>query len=85
MKHPYYDYTLDDALHLATILKRDMLTKQLKMTEARIMAPFTIDNIGEAIKTMKDEVSDCTFNWITGRVALQVLCAANGENVTFTS
>ncbi len=85
MRHPYFDYTLDDALRLATILKKDMLIRQLKMTEARSMAPFTIDNIGEAIKIMKDEVSDCTFNWITGRVALQVLRAANGENVTFTS
>lgn len=85
MKHPYYDYTLADSLSLATILKKDKLIKELKMTEARTMAPFTIDNIGEAIKTMTDEVAYCTFNWITGRVALQVLRAANGENVTFTS
>lgn len=85
MKHPYYDYTLDDALSLATMLKKDMLTKQLKMKEARDMAPFTTDTIGEAIKTMTDEVAYCTFNWITGRVALQLLRAANGEQVTFTS
>lgn len=85
MKHPYYDYTLDDALSLATMLKKDMLTKQLKMKEARAMAPFTPDTIGEAIKTMSDEVDNCTFNWITGCVALQLLRAANGEQVTFTS
>lgn len=84
MKHPYYDYTLDDALSLATILKKDMLFKKLKTAEARTLAPFTIDNIDEAIRTMKDEVGYCTFNWITGRVALQVLRAANGEEVEFT-
>ncbi len=85
MKHPYYDYTLEDALLLVTILKKDKLIKELKMTEARQLAPFTIDNIEEAIRTMTEEVSYCTFNWITGRVALQVLRAANGESVTFTS
>jgi Zn-finger domain-containing protein len=85
MKHPYYDYSLDDALSLVTILKKDQLLKESKMTEARRLTPFTADNLEVAIQVMREEFSFCAFNWITGRVALQVLRAANGEDVKFTS
>jgi hypothetical protein len=84
MKHPYYDYSLDDALTLATQLKKDRLLKGMKMTEARTMAPYTIETLPEAIQVMKDEVKAATFNWITGRAALQLLRVANGEQVAFT-
>lgn len=85
IKHPYYDYTLADALSLVTMLKKDRLIKELRMTEARTMPPFTADNLNEAIKTMQEEFRTCSLNWITGRVALELLRAANGEDVQFTS
>ncbi len=84
MRHPYYNYTLADALSLAATLKRERLFAELKTSEARELATFTIDRLEEAIQVMKEEVSCSTFNWITGRVALQVLRATFGEKVTFT-
>ncbi|WP_041533010.1 hypothetical protein [Pelobacter propionicus] len=83
MKHPYHDYTLADALALATTLKKDRLIKDMKPTEARTMTPFTVENIEEAIAIMKLELRLSSFNWITGRVALELLLATNGESVTF--
>jgi len=85
IKHPYYEYSLSDALSLATMLKKDHLRKELKIGEARKMASYTIDNLQEAIQILKDEYKLATFNWITGRVALEVLRAASGEENVFTT
>lgn len=84
IKHPYYDYSLADALSLATTLKRDRLLKEEKRTESRDMVSYSAANLTEAIQVMKEEYASVTFNWITGRVALQVLRAAAGERDVFT-
>ena len=74
MKHPYHDYTLDDALALARSIKYGPL-----------MMPSDPDpEIPEAIEIMKKALRASTFNWITGRVALEVLRSANGEEVTWS-
>jgi len=74
MKHPFYDYTLADALSLARTVK---------------YAPFLNStdpepDIPEAIEIMRKAIKASTFNWITGRVALEVLRSANGEEVQWS-
>ncbi|WP_145915451.1 hypothetical protein [Geobacter anodireducens] len=74
IKHPYYDYTLADALKLAKGIKYGVLTKPSDPEP----------DIPEAIDLVKKTFRLSTFNWITGRVALELLRAANGEDVKFT-
>jgi len=74
MKHPYYDYTLEDALELARSIKY-----------GPFMVPSDpVPEIPEAIEIMKKALRASTFNWITGRVALEVLRSANGEDVAWS-
>ena len=74
MKHPYHDYTLDDALALARSIKYGPL----------MMPSDPVPEIPEAIEIMRKALRASTFNWITGRVALEVLRSANGEEVTWS-
>lgn len=71
LKHPCYDYTLDDALALARSLKHGPFLKHSDPTPA----------IPEAIGIIRNSLKTCCFNWITGRVALEILRYANGEDV----
>jgi len=71
MKHPHYDYTLDDALRLAQSLKYGLLT-----------TPFDKEPcIAEAIDLILQSRGKCGFNWITGTVAEEILRLANGEDI----
>ena len=74
MKHPYYDYTLDEALALARSTKYGPL---MKPSDPVPDIPEAIEIIGKSLRT-------CGFNWITGRVALELLRSANGEEVTWS-
>jgi hypothetical protein len=74
MKHPYYDYTLDEALALARSTKYGPLMKPSD----------PVPDIPEAIEIIRKALKASTFNWITGRVALEVLRSANGEEVTWS-
>jgi hypothetical protein len=78
--HPFYDYSLADALQLATNSKRDQLLRGDKLSEA---AALTLCTAEEALEIIKFEVKNCGFNWITGQVALDLLREANGEAVEF--
>ena len=69
LRHPHYDYTLDDALKLARSLKYGPLP----------LDSNPLPEIPEAIELIRMELRTCGFNWITGRVALEVLWHANGE------
>ena len=74
MKHPYHDYTLDDALELARSIKY-----------GPIMKPSDpVPDIPEAIEVIKRSLKTCGFNWITGQVALELLRSANGEEVNWS-
>ena len=74
MKHPFHDYTLDDALALARSIKYGPL----------MMPSDPTPEIPEAIEIIKKALRASTFNWITGRVALEVLRGANGEEVSWS-
>ena len=74
MKHPYYDYTLDDALELVRSLKYGPF----------MVSSDPVPEIPEAFEIMKKALRASTFNWITGRVALEVLRSANGEEVVWS-
>lgn len=74
MKHPYFNYTLTDALALAKSEKYG----------PRMLPSDPTPDIPEAIEIMKKALKTSTFNWITGRVALEVLRAANGEEVKWS-
>lgn len=74
MKHPYYNYTLDEALSLARSLKYGPFTKPSDPTP----------EVPEAIEIIRKALKASTFNWITGRVALEVLRSANGEEVAWS-
>ena len=74
IKHPYHDYTLGDALALARSIKFGPLMKPSD--------PFP--EIPEAIGIIRKALRVSTFNWITGRVALEVLRSANGEEVMWS-
>jgi len=73
-RHPYYDYTLDDALKLARSIKYRPF----------MMPSDPVPEIAEAIKIIRKALRASTFNWITGRVALEVLRSANGEDVAWS-
>lgn len=73
IKHPYADYSLTDALHLATG-HRNLCLKP---------APTTLEEAREVVKEMEVR---CGFNWITGKTALDVLDAAiDGRDLTQSS
>ncbi|HEY6874192.1 MAG TPA: hypothetical protein VI298_15820 [Geobacteraceae bacterium] len=74
MKHPYYDYTLDEALSLAKSLKYGPFMKP----------SYPTPEVSEAIEIIRKALKATTFNWITGRVALELLRNANGGEVTWS-
>jgi hypothetical protein len=73
IKHPYADYSLTDALHLASGHQSLCLKP----------APTTLEEAREVVKEMEVR---CGFNWITGKTALDVLDAAiDGRDLTQSS
>lgn len=74
MRHPHYDYTLDEALALARSIKYGPLPLPSDPTPE---IPEAIEILGKSLRT-------CGFNWITGRVALELLRKANGEEVAWS-
>jgi hypothetical protein len=62
-KHPYHNYTSDQALDLARTLKYGPLPKPSDPTPP----------VKEAIWIIEEARAAAGFNWITGRVALEVL------------
>jgi predicted alpha-1,6-mannanase (GH76 family) len=75
VRHPYYDTTLLDALKLARLI--EALPGQVKDTEP-------LPDVQEAFATIKAEAKTCGFNWITGRVAMELLRYALGEENPFS-
>lgn len=73
MKHPYYDYSLEEALALAKPIKYGLLP----------MPSDPTPEIPEAIEIIARSLRKCGFNWITGHVALELLRSANGEDVAW--
>lgn len=73
MRHPYYSTTTEDALSIARDLIHGPLPKP----------GDPVPTIDEAIEIIEEERRTCGFNWITGRVCLEVLRASKGENVRF--
>jgi len=74
MKHPFRDYTTEEALSLARDCKYGPLPKPDDPTP-------TID---DAIEIIRNHPSWKAFNWITGYTAVQVLRASRGEKVDWT-
>ena len=74
MKHPYHNYTTEDALSLARDIKHGPLPKPDDPTP-------TVD---EAIELIRSHPNMKAFNWITGQVAIEVLRATRGEKVKWT-
>ncbi|MBJ6726381.1 hypothetical protein [Geomesophilobacter sediminis] len=74
MRHPHYDYTLDEALALARSIKYGPLPLPSDPTPG---IPEAIEIVGKSLRT-------CGFNWITGRVALELLRKANSEEVAWS-
>lgn len=73
IKHPYYDYTLEEALQLARSIKYGPLP----------LAGDPTPEVPEAIEIIAKSLRTCGFNWITGRVAQELLRSANGEVVAW--
>ena len=70
-KHPFYDYTLKEAIKLAqTLAAPELLTPDEKLPQ--LSASQAVEVIRQARKRMP-------FNWITGRVAEETLLLAMGE------
>ena len=74
LKHPYRDYTTEDALSLARGIKHGPLPKPADPTPS----------VDEAIEIIKGHPNMKAFNWITGQTAIQVLRATRGEEVDWT-
>ena len=74
VKHPFRDYDTTEALRLATDLKYGLFHQGHK-------EPPTVK---EAIKLFEEAPTMKACNWITGQTALQVLKAADGEEVAWT-
>ena len=73
MKHPYHDYSTEDALNLARNCIHGPIPKKDDPTP-------TVD---EAIAVLQERRRTCGFIWITGRVAVEVLRATRGEKDPF--
>lgn len=72
LRHPYHNYALSDAMSLgAQIIAGPFGQKRLVTTR-------------EALTAVRNARKKETFNWITGRVAEEVLRAALGEKNVFT-
>ena len=73
IKHPYHDYCLTQAMELAAQIKAGPGVK-----------PGAGLSVAEALKIVSEERRGMPHVWITGRVAEEVLRAANGETGCFT-
>ena len=71
MKHPYMDYTTEDALALARNCKYGPLPKATDPTPS----------IDEAIEIIKGDPTMKACNWITGQAAVDVLRLTRGDKV----
>lgn len=75
VKHPFYNYTLDEARRLgAGLCSRVPLDPH---------PPAVSDE--KALAAVMEEARTCGFNWITGRVAWQLLRAEVTGKPEFTS
>ena len=74
MKHPYYDYTTEDALSLA----RDLIYGPLPKPSDPTPSPE------EALAAVEDCLHHCGHTWITGEIARDLLQIACGQQVRFT-
>lgn len=74
MRHPYRDYTTEQALELARSCKFGPLPKPTDPTPTVV----------EAIEIIKGHPTMGDCNWITGQTAVQVLRATQGEEVEWT-
>lgn len=77
IKHPYYDMDLERALAIATRLH----PRNGVFPSPRDYVP----TLEEAVDLVYHERRTCGFQWITGRVAEEVLRAAAGEPNPFTT
>ena len=73
-RHPYHDYTLDDALEMVRSLIHGPLPPP--------SAPKP--SLQEALDAVCEARKHSGFNWITGRVAEELIRSAMGEDVRFT-
>ncbi|MEI7560604.1 MAG: hypothetical protein WCJ63_08425 [Actinomycetes bacterium] len=73
MKHPFRDYTTEQALELARQCKFGPLPRDTNPTP-------TMD---EAIEIIRNHPTMKACNWITGQVAIEVLRLERGEEVEF--
>lgn len=75
IKHPYYEYNSDHALKLARSIKYGPIPKEEDPTPSA----------KDALSLIENSRKDCGFNWITGRVASEVLRAELGHENPFTT
>lgn len=75
VRHPYHDYDSLHALKLARSLKFEPFPKEGDPTP----------DAKEALAIIETHRKKVGFNWITGRVASEVLRASLGEDNPFTS
>lgn len=64
MKHPYSDYTTEQALNLARLMQHG---------PGVIIELIPLPSVSEAIKILREAQATANFNWITGRHAIEVL------------
>lgn len=73
MKHPFYDYTTEDAIQLAKNL--------IYLGEPGVRQEDMPDpTYQEALETIQEAAKHQGFNWITGAIAAQILRIALGED-----
>lgn len=78
LRHPYYDYSLYDALKLAHSMEhgpRRLLGQEPPLPDA--------ESALTTIRHCRKDTAFSQFNWITGRVAEELLMHACGFKVTF--
>ena len=75
MRHPYHDYTTEDALKLARMHQHEPGTP---------VEQLPLPSPEQALAVLREVQRRTDFNWITGRVAIELLRAELGEKVKFT-
>lgn len=74
MRHPFRDYSTEQALSLARDCKHGPLPRPTDPTPS----------VDEAIEIIRNDPTMRACNWITGQTAVQVLRATRGEEVEWT-
>ncbi len=74
MRHPFRDYTTEEALDLARSCKYGPLPRPTD----------PMPSVDEAIEIIGNCPTMRACNWITGQTAIQVLRATRGEKVEWT-